>query len=388
MRLPVCLVFCWASTAAMAQYGVNWPTQPAKPMATGVSPGPQVLRISGVNDFLYSYDVNVVEIETPTTVPQPPLGGAGVCTNVPINTYGADSQTASTAYNNLFPATATTIQSLATTQSAWKTSVQPKFASLGNESTAAHAAYATIVDPAQQSYCKVSLDSADVIYGTLTAANAKLNQSSHVVVANFTAKPCKSELFTIIEKYNGVPTGQSITVQLDAECNKFTVSGGVLLSEIQNRTYTSVTSPMSSGNFLSVGGTGRFSPTLTSLFNFNLPIKPLGQTASSALGDLHLGISTGPVLQLSSSKASSFGWLAGGTVSLYHLLYITAGEHFGQFADYPLGFTAPNQLIPSGYGQLTPVTRWTGRFGFAITFKGWDVSKATQGGTEQPATSK
>jgi hypothetical protein len=373
---------------AVAQYGVNWPTQPATPMATAVEPGSQVLRISNVNDFLYSYDVNVVEIETATTIPQPPLGGAVGCNTVEINTYSSNAQTALTAYNKLFPASATNVQSLATTQSAWQSNVQPSFSSLVTQSATAHAVYSGITDPAQQSACKGSLDSADTILGTLTTANAKLNQSAHVIVANFTAKACKSALITIIEKYNGVPTGQSISVQLDAECNKFTVSGGVLFSEIQNRTYTSATSPAAAGNFLSVGGTGKFTPTLTSLFNFNFPLEPFGHTVSSSLGDVRLGISTGPVLRLNSSQASSFGWFAGGTLSFYHLLYITPGVHVGEFADFPLGFTASKQPIPAGYGQLNAVTRWTARFGIAITFKGWDVSKTTQGGTDQPKVSK
>jgi hypothetical protein len=394
MRLLVCLALFSFSTAATAQYGVNWPTQPKDKLATGIAPGPQALRISGVNDFLYSYQVNIVEIETPTTIPQPAFDGTGAvgtrstCTTAAITTFGSDAQSASTAYNKLFPSSPTAFQSLTSTQSAWQSTVQGTFAKMPDESTAAQSAFNALTDADQRAACQPILNAANTVFGTLTAANAKLNQSPHVVVANFTAKACKSEILTIDEKYNGIPTGQSVTVQLDAECNKFTVSGGVLLSQIQNRTYTSTTSPAGSGNFLSVGGKGRYTPTLTSLFNFNIPWPVGGHKFASAAGDLRLGISSGPVVHLSSSEASSFGWFAGGTVSFFHLLYITPGEHFGEFADYPVGFTAPGQTIPSGFGQLTPVKRWTGRFGFAITFRGWDVSKATQGGSEKPAASK
>jgi hypothetical protein len=37
---------------------------------------------------------------------------------------------------------------------------------------------------------------------------------------------------------------------------------------------------------------------------------------------------------------------------------------------------------------LTPVKQWTGRFGIAITIKGWDASKTFNGGTEQPTPAK
>ncbi len=285
-------------------------------------------------------------------------------------------------YNQFFPAPGSSPKSLGDTQKSWAQSIKPLEDQLTADQAPAQAALTGLSDP-PKSDCTTAIQVGVKVLTTLQTAEMKLNNGPHVVQAAFEIQSCKSAMLTVVEKLDGVPTGQSLTVRLDAECNKLTVSAGVLLTQIQNRTYTSVASPSGTGNVLSVGGTGRFSPTLTSLFNFNLPVKPLGSTASAKAGDLRLAISTGPVLQLSSSQASTFGWLAGGTVSVFHLLYITAGEHFGQFADFPPGFTA-GQQIPPNYGQLTPLKRWTGRFGFAITIKGWDVSKVFSGGTSQP----
>jgi hypothetical protein len=368
-----------------AQYGVNWPTQPAVPMATDVEPGTQTLRVSGVNDFFYSYDINVVEITTPTAIPALVAGGStGVCVDPAITAFYNDSQPAFAAYKSFFPTSATSPKSLAATESDWAQNIKSKYIDkLTTDQTSAQMALSKIKTDPPKSDCEGAISAATQVLDMLNKADAKLNNGPHVAQATFTAKSCKSDILTVVEKFNGVPTGQSISVRLDAQCNQLTVSGGVLLSEIQNRTYTSSTSATGSGNVLSVGGTGKFSPTITSLFNFNLPAKPLGDEATRNLGDLRFGISTGPVLQLSSSQATSFGWFAGGTVSLFHLLYLSVGEHFGQFADFPTGFSA-NQSIPPGFGQLIPEKRWTGRFGFAITLKGWDVSKAISGGAAQP----
>jgi hypothetical protein len=70
-------------------------------------------------------------------------------------------------------------------------------------------------------------------------------------------------------------------------------------------------------------------------------------------------------------------------VSFLHRLYISPGVHIGEFADYPAGFVN-GQQIPANFGALTPVKRWTARFGIAITIKGWDVSKILTGGQDQP----
>jgi hypothetical protein len=373
---------------AVAQYGVNWPTQPSTPMATEVEPGTQTLRVSGVNDFLYTYDVNVIEITTPTPPPAFPSGALAGCADAQVNTLSSHAQTAYSAYQKLFPDTATSPKSLLQTQTDWKSNVKPTYDSLPQDISSAQAAVNGMPAGVPKSTCQSAVDVATQSYHSLQAADTKLNNSPHTVEATFQAKSCKSEILTIEEKYKGVPTGQSVTVRLDAECDEFTVGGGVLMTEIQNRSYASAPLPNQTGNFLSVSGTGKFSPTIVSLLSFNFPFEPFGHTVSSGLGNARLGISTGPVLQLSTSDASSFGWFVGGTLSFFHRLYLTPGMHFGQFADFPPGFTAPGQSIPPNFGTLSPVKRWTGRFGIAITIKGWDASKTLKGGTDQPQPAK
>jgi len=388
MRPFAFLALCFAATAQTnAQYVATWPTQPAIPLANSVQPGDQVLRISNVNDFLYSYDINVVETTSPLALPQLPTGGATVeetCTDTDISTFVSKVTTAKAAYDKLIPTSATPPITLATTQGDWAKNVKPSYSAAQSEYDAAKTkAESYPQSSSDHDLCTEGFHNADQVYSGLKKADQQLNNQPHALTIHFTARSCKSETISILEKLNAIPTGQSMTIRLDAECNAITASGGVLMSEIQNRTYTPSPSPTASGNFLAVGGTGRFQPTIATLFNFNAP--SLGSWTRH-WGDLDVGISTGPILQINSSQTSAFGWLGGGTVSVLHYLYLTAGEHFGQFADYPLGFSRGEQ-IPSGFGALTPIKRWTGRFGFAITIKGWNVSKAISGGTDSPKTS-
>ncbi|HSY98377.1 MAG TPA: hypothetical protein VK788_02690 [Terriglobales bacterium] len=197
---------------ALAQYGVNWPTQPSTPMATEVEPGTQTLRVSGVNDFLYTYDVNVIEIATPTPPPAFPAGALAGCADAQVNTLSSHAQTAYSAYQKLFPDTATSPKSLLQTQTDWKTNVKPTYDGLPQDISSAQTAVDGMAAGVPKSTCQSAVDVAKQRYQTLQAADTKLNNSSHTVEATFQAKSCKSEVLTVEEKYKGVPTGQSVTV--------------------------------------------------------------------------------------------------------------------------------------------------------------------------------
>jgi hypothetical protein len=378
--------FCAFAPCAYGQYSVNWPTQPATPFATEVQPGTQSLRVSGVNDFLYTYDINLVEITTPTPTNFPSGGVAGCpATYSQIKALSDDATAAVAAYLKLFPDSPANPKSLLQTQNDWKANIKPAYDRLEGEATGAEAEANSITDAQTKKFCDTTVSNAERTYNrVLKPADARLNQGSHAAEATFQVKNCKSEILTVVEKYNGTPTGQSITVRLDAECDQFTVGGGVLLSEIQARTYTSVALPNQTGQFLSVSGTGKFHPTFIGLTSFNFSFEPLGHSWTRALGDARLGISVGPVVQGTKSDVSAFGWFAGPTVSFLRRLYISPGVHIGEFADYPAGFKN-GQQIPANFGTPTPVKRWTTRFAIAITIKGWDVSKLITGGQDQPA---
>lgn len=378
------------SAVATAQYGINWPKQPST--FSSVQPGPQKVRIGGVNDFLYTYEVNVIEINEATPQPQiAPQGALVGCQTgagqpqADIGIFEDNADKAFAAYKALFPKAAIPPRTLEQTSTEWRDNVHPHYESLADESTAAQKIFDAITDPGLKTACKSVMDSATSEYSKLQDADKKLNHSPHVVEATFTANNCKSEILTVTEKYNGTPTGQSLTAQFDVECDQVTVGGGILLSEIQSRTYTSSTSPTQSGQFLVVGGLGKLRPTfLVGLTSFNFPFEPMGHKISSALGDMRLGISTGPVLQNSKSDVSAFGWFVGPTVSFMRRLYLSPGIHFGEFADFPLGFSKQGDPIPSNFGALTPNKRWTGRFSIGITVKGWDLTKTLKGSQDTP----
>jgi hypothetical protein len=373
---------------ASAQYGVNWPKQPETPMATGVQPGQQVLRISGVNDFLYTYQINVVEISTPFS-PNLPSGAGGHCDVDEVKTLLEDFNKAYAAYQKLFPDTAAPAKSLQDTQNDWKTNVSKFYDKLKDEISAANVAVSKLPPddpnkPPVKEVCEGIVKTvSDTYRDVLQKAYDQIFNGLHTVEAKFEAKSCKTEILTVTEKYKGTPTGQSVVVRLDADCDQVTASGGILLTEIQNRTYTSVPLPNQTGQFLAVGGTGKFRPVFVALTNFNFPFEPLGHKATATSGDMRLGLSIGPVIQNTTSNVSAFGWFVGGTISFLHRLYVSPGVHVGEFADFPLGFT-PNQQIPANFGTLTPVKRWTSRFGIALTIKGWDISKTVKGGSDTP----
>ena len=173
----------------------------------------------------------------------------------------------------------------------------------------------------------------------------------------------------VIESYQGVVT-KTKTFTFPG-VNVLTLSAGALFSRIPERTYEARKSPVSDLNLLTVEGNSRATPSLVGLLNYSL-----GSIGSLPLDSNKVGLalSAGPVIKLGNqSEASSFGFFAGGSVHFYHRFYITPGIHFGQFADFPVGF-GNGSTVPANFGELTPVKRWTSRFALAITFKAADFS--------------
>jgi hypothetical protein len=83
---------------------------------------------------------------------------------------------------------------------------------------------------------------------------------------------------------------------------------------------------------------------------------------------------------------------AGLSFHLWKYMYLTGGVHIGDFADFPAGFTHAGQDIPASFtGNLTPTTRTTARFAFAITFKGFSIptgNKQSQGTLKTPSNTQ
>jgi hypothetical protein len=156
-------------------------------------------------------------------------------------------------------------------------------------------------------------------------------------------------------------------------------SAGFLLTQLPARAYSSVTAPnpadpTTTQNVLSVDNGRGTRPALTVLLTGNIP-----QVNSHNFG---LGFSAGPVFDISNGKAdtSRFGFFVGPSVRLTPWIFLTPGFHFGEFADFPQGFTHPGQVIPANTGTPVPVKRFTGRFAFGVTFKLKDLGSVITSG--------
>jgi len=182
--------------------------------------------------------------------------------------------------------------------------------------------------------------------------------------------------FTINETYLGAATSPARTVTFIAGQPRMTVTVGPLFSELEDRSYSVVTTPPASGSttnqtVLQVNGVSKFSPYLAGLLNFAVPVPNDWLNGESG----GFAISTGPVIRIGSQTSSSpFGWFAGGSYHLYHLLYVSAGVHIGEFSDFPAGFTANGQPVPPGFPTPVGINRTSARFAFSVSFKASDLS--------------
>jgi hypothetical protein len=281
------------------------------------------------------------------------------------------------------------------TRTAWTTGVTPK-------ANTASTALTTLqqLPICQKTYSK-EIDDLQAALNNVSDRSAYLFSEHHVVSAETTLEPDIDYTVDVKELYVGTgsssgtqTSADTLSVKFSPATDRLTLSAGALFSEIQNRGYTSQVAPNPAGtgtqNVLAVSGISTLSPLALALLNYELP--SIGKL-SFGNDDIGLALSTGPVLRLGSqSNTTSFGYFIGLGVHLYHRFYISPGVHIGQFADYPPGFSAPGQIIPSGLGTPTPVNRYTARFSFGITYKAKDFSslglKTTTQATPSPTASK
>jgi hypothetical protein len=193
---------------------------------------------------------------------------------------------------------------------------------------------------------------------------------------------CSLEL-SEIDHYSHDPTGASLKWKCGVD-DTLTLSLGTLLTTIDYRDYVhgSVPSGGSSTDSLVVNGRGPWTPIGVALLNYKLFYTDKGP-------NFGLTISSGPAFKLGGqAQVGTFGWFAGVSVSLWRRFFVTPGFHTGQFADFPAGFV-PGQQIPSNFGTLTPVTRWTTRFAIGLTYRTNTLIKSTSTkttGTSQTST--
>ena len=177
----------------------------------------------------------------------------------------------------------------------------------------------------------------------------------------------------------------SKTIHFDAGFGILSSSAGFVLTELQARSYSSTTAPnptnpTTTQNVLKVDDGSGIRPALVVLLTANVP-----QLNRHNFG---LGVSAGPLFDISSGKAdtSKFGFFGGLSLRITPWVFLTPGVHVGEFADFPLGFTSPGQVIPANTGTPNPVKRFTARFAFAITWKISDLGSSSSQNQGQKAS--
>jgi hypothetical protein len=259
-------------------------------------------------------------------------------------------------------------------QDAWQQSVQPKLVSAQNE-------LADFIKACPSNNYQQAIKAAN---DSIDQAVASVNGPHSIQKANaIELAPDNVTSLGIDQLWKDIPTTDgSYSVDLKPSNNRLNLSAGALFSEVQNRSYLVRTIPTGTGttNVLSVDGISTFSPTAVALLNYEIPHLDWERFG--------FAVSTGPVFRLGSkSDTSSFGYFAGVSMHLFHRFYITPGYHLGQYADFPAGFSQPNQVVPPGFATPTPVTRWTWRFGFALSYKAKDFSQFGLSGSVNQSSS-
>jgi hypothetical protein len=357
-HLFICFFLILGSFATAQDLTQNFTTEQTKHFDEQDS-GQLTLNLLGVNPFYYVYstaitskdqalsDFDAIAKFLPNHAANVKSMAAPLVAPCEIKITNIQSDIAKMKPPTLDPKTNQyTSQTLAETQADWNTNVKSDYAAL----------LSGVPDCSKvDGYDKI-VHAHDVLFPSSSIPS---------VTATISAKACKDYTVTFTEYFQGVTTGKSAVSTFSTTCDQLSLSGGTLLTEIGNPTYVSRSSPTASGQFLSVENTSRFRPTITGLLNYNLPAF---SSSNKWISVFRIGASTGPVFQNSQNGGSSFGWFFGGSVSLYKRLYISAGEHWGDFPDFPFGFTK-GAVIPPNFGQLTPNFRSTGRFAIGITFR-------------------
>ena len=393
-RTAECIAYLILSawTACAQDVIVDWAAKKVNSQPSSVEKNMRVtVRVDNVNDFMFTYSISYtlkpLTISDFDTIAKA-FSIAGKAPGEAVGCNFSDvfaTQKALTDAERAFlraPATNTGCSeskpcdiSLETAKNMWNSDVQPKI----DAAAAALGAFtAACPSPTYAAGVKIASDA-------IAAAIAKYNAPHSIIKTSaIELSPEATTSLEVDQLWMGKPTTNgTYTVDLQNSNHRLTLSAGALFSEIQNRSYTSRSAPNPAGtgamNVLNVDGLSRFTPAAVALLNYELPFADRERFG--------FALSTGPVFRLGSkADTSSFGYFAGISLHLFHRFYITPGFHYGQFADFPPGFSQVNQPIPSGLATPTPTTRWTWRFGFGFSYKAKDFSQFGLSGSVTPKT--
>lgn len=373
------------SLCAQQSVEIDWSTKKLTSQPSQINTNTNVkINVSAVNDVLYTYSITSQSVPTQIddfsqiqnafkVAGQAAKGATGEAAICDVNDFLKSVKSLLDAENAVLQLPATTTGcsvtapcsvSLADTNAAWLKSVPALLTvAKSKQADSQRLCSASVYQPAYAS-SQATLDAA-------TSIGDSLANTIHLAQSQTLLKPDYTTSVEVDEFWKGKATvkGQ-YTVTLSNTNTRLTLSAGALFSQLQNRTYTTVPAPNSSGtgttNVLAVSGRSTYSPLAVALLNYEIP-----KLSNEYLG---LAISTGPVLRINSaSSASSFGYFAGIGIHLYHRFYVSPGFNLGQFADNPPGLSS-GSVVPSGIGTPAPINRWTWRFGFAVTYKAKDFS--------------
>jgi hypothetical protein len=383
-----------AATSAQQPVVVDWITKTLGDHPTTVDRDTNVvIRVENVNDVLYKYSINLTGTQRDNfdfqAISQAITGaksqGESPGCEQPAKDLGDSSKALSDAVQALkkLPETGTGCSASSPchytvdqTNAKWDSDVSPKLKATkdGLERFKVVCRDPQYVEVTRQ--VQAIVNNADDLYTRLSA-------KEHVVTKQDVLKPDVDYKLIIAETYNDVAVkNQTATLDLKPANNRLTLSGGVLFTEVQNRSYSTVAAPLPSGsgtqNVLSISGLSKFTPAAIALLNYQIP-----KLDWDTFG---ITFSSGPTFRFGSqSNTTIFGYFVGAGVHLYHRVYITPGMNLGQFADFPSGYSHAGQPVPSGSATLTPVTRWTWRFSIGVSYKAKDFSSFGLSGSVKPA---
>ncbi len=205
---------------------------------------------------------------------------------------------------------------------------------------------------------------------------SRVNSSDHSTIFSVSINPNTNYRFDLSETWQGVVLKDATLTWRCGDTDIFTLSVGPMFTTLPYRTYGHQKAPVPPG-----------SSTTQDILSVNESTNVLG----AALLNIHFpqiphvpewlgpAISFGPVYSFGSApNISKLGFFTGASLHLYRSAFLTAGAHIGQFADYPANLTK-GSVIPSGFGDLNPITRNTVRFAVGITFKTNTLKSSSQG---------
>ena len=198
----------------------------------------------------------------------------------------------------------------------------------------------------------------------------------HSIQFPVTLRPDSDYTLLVTERFKGAATIDGTrSFTFSPASTVLTLSAGFGVTWLEGRAYSARNAPGANPGdatrtLLSVDGKGQ-RPALIALLNYQIP--------GAATADYGLAIATGPVFAFNSGtrNSSSLGLFAGLSVHLFRRFFISPGLHLGEFADTPLGFKGENDVVPPNFAELMPRKRWQTKFAVMFTFRTADLSKVT-----------